>query len=102
MRRIAKIGDGWFPQVPPNDEGKVAIERLHSYAQEEGRDPSTIGIEARISVGQGTPDDWLQALEAWKALGATHLAINTMGAGLTSPQAHIDAIRRFKEVLPSS
>jgi probable F420-dependent oxidoreductase len=102
MRRIAKIGDGWFPQLPPNDQGKIAIERLHTYAREAGRDPAAIGIEARINVGQGKPEDWLQAVEAWKSLGATHLAINTMGAGLASPQAHIDAIRRFREVLPAS
>jgi hypothetical protein len=31
--------------------------------------------------------------------GATHVSANTMGAGLASPDAHIDAIRQFKEVL---
>jgi len=30
-------------------------------------------------------------------MGATHLTFNTMRAGLSSPDAHIDAIRRFKE-----
>jgi hypothetical protein len=33
----------------------------------------------------------------WEELGATHLTVNTMEAGLASPQAHIDTIRRFKE-----
>jgi hypothetical protein len=28
--------------------------------------------------------------------GATHVSVNTMGAGLASPDAHIDAIRQFK------
>ena len=102
LRRIGKMGDGWFPQLPPNDAAREAIARLHSYAREAGRDPQNIGIEARVSISQGTPDDWVQAVERWKALGASHLAINTMNAGLTSPQAHIDAIRRFKELVSSS
>ena len=102
LRRIAGMGDGWFPQVAPDDEGRVAIERLHGYAREAGRDPSSIGIEARIQVAQGKPEDWLHSIEAWKAIGATHIAVNTMGAGLQSPQAHIDAIRRFSEQIPLS
>ena len=38
-------------------------------------------------------------VEAWRALGATHIAVDTMRAGFTSPQAHIDAIRSFRDVL---
>ena len=34
-----------------------------------------------------------------RALGATHLSVNTMGMGLASPQAHIDALRRAKDAL---
>lgn len=37
--------------------------------------------------------------EAWRQLGATHLSLNTMGAGLTSPAEHIRAIRRYKEAV---
>jgi len=66
-----------------------------------GRDPDTLGIEARIDYGSGTPDDWARALEAWRALGATHISVNTMRAGLGSPREHIEAIRRFKEAVPA-
>ena len=38
-------------------------------------------------------------MEAWRALGATHLAVDTMRAGFASPKAHIEAIRSFREVL---
>ena len=34
---------------------------------------------------------------AWEKLGASHLSLNTMKAGLKTPADHIDAIRRFKE-----
>jgi probable F420-dependent oxidoreductase len=99
IQRVARIGDGWFPQFPPNSQGQETLARLHQYAREAGRDPSSIGIEGRISIGNHTPDDWRTEAEAWERLGATHLSVNTMGAGLRSPQEHINAIRQFKEAV---
>ena len=100
MKRMARIGDGWFPQrFGPDDEGRAIIEKVHSWAREAGRDPTEIGIEPRISVSQGSPDTWAKDAEAWKGLGATHISVNTMGAGFSTPQDHIDAIGRFKEAV---
>lgn len=98
-RRVGRLADGWFPQMPPNDEARKAIEQVHSYAREAGRDPASIGLEARVSIGGKNPDEWAHEVAGWKALGATHLGVNTMNAGLDSPQAHVDAIRRFKEAI---
>ncbi|MDQ3855869.1 MAG: LLM class F420-dependent oxidoreductase [Chloroflexota bacterium] len=97
LRRVARIGDGWFPQGKPGDMREL-VERLRAYAQEEGRDPSAIGIEARINVGDGTPDDWARWAEEWRALDATHIGVNTMNAGYRSLDAHLDALRRYVEV----
>jgi hypothetical protein len=72
---------------------------MRGYAREAGRDPASIGIETRISVGDGGPEAWSAQAKAWQDLGATHLSVNTMNAGFTSPQQHIDAIGRFKEVV---
>ncbi|MBI4278825.1 MAG: LLM class F420-dependent oxidoreductase, partial [Armatimonadetes bacterium] len=68
-------------------------------ARAAGRDPDAIGIEGRVSMVRSTPEDWRKAAAEWRALGATHLSVNTMGAGFASPAAHIDAIRRFKEAV---
>ncbi|MDA1347588.1 MAG: LLM class F420-dependent oxidoreductase [Chloroflexi bacterium] len=99
LRRVARMGDGWFPQVRPDENGRAHIEKMWEYARLEGRDLSSIGIESRVSIGRGTPDDWAVQVAAWKDLGATHVSVNTMNAGLESPQAHIDAIGRFKEAV---
>ncbi|HEX8217631.1 MAG TPA: LLM class F420-dependent oxidoreductase, partial [Chloroflexia bacterium] len=61
-----------------------------------GRDPNSLGIEARISLSQGGPDDWRRLYEGWRDLGATHIGVNTMGMGLASPDEHIKTIERFK------
>ncbi len=98
LRRAAALADGWFPQAPA-DQARAVVQRMHTFVREAGRDPADVGIEARVSIANKTPDEWTQAVEIWRAAGATHLAVNTMGAGLSGPQAHIDAIRRFKEAI---
>ncbi len=99
LRRLARLGDGWFPMMGPDDTCRAAIDKIGSYAREAGRDPKSIGIESRVTIGQKSPEEWKKEIEAWKNLGATHLAVNTMKAGLPTPTAHIEAIRRFKAVI---
>ena len=99
LRRTARLGDGWFPQGYPNDQMGETIERLRGYTREAGRDPAQMGIEARMSAREGNLDEWVKQTKAWQALGATHISINTMGAGYTSPDEHIDAMRRYKEAI---
>ncbi len=101
LRRVARIGDGWFPQGKPDDHMRRLLERLISYIKEVGRDPSTVGIEARVNASEGNLDEWVRQTEGWRALGATHISLNTMGAGFNSPGEHIDAIRRYKEAIAS-
>ncbi|MBI4199815.1 MAG: LLM class F420-dependent oxidoreductase [Chloroflexi bacterium] len=98
LRRAARLAEGWFPQIRPDESGRATVERLKRYVHEAGRDPRAFGIEGRMAIRNVAPEDWGKAVEGWKDLGVTHLAVNTMNAGLTSPQAHIDAIRRFAEV----
>jgi probable F420-dependent oxidoreductase len=102
LRRLAKLGDGWFPLMGPDEKCRAAIEKIHSYVREAGRNPNDIGIEGRVGYGQGSTDAWLRDLQAWKDLGATHVSLNTMRAGLGSPAAHIEAIRRFREATAKS
>jgi len=113
IKRVGRIGDGWLPQFPSLDpalsntgaqprrgeEPETLIERMHDYAREAGRDPAAIGIEGRSSIKNQTPDDWVTVYRRWKSLGATHLSVNTMSVGLRGADAHIDAIRRYKEVV---
>ena len=98
LRRVGRLADGWFPQFRPDDEGRQRLERMQGYAKEAGRDPASIGVEGRISVRNAQPDEWASTAAAWRDLGATHLAVDTMRAGFRSLNQHLDAIRRFYEV----
>ncbi len=99
LRRVARMGDGWFPLFKADADGLATLERMRGYAREAGRNPDDIGIESWVSIGDRQPEDWLADVEAWKSAGATHISVNTMRAGLSSPDGHIDAIRRFKEAV---
>ena len=97
VRRIARMGDGWFPQFQPDSEGAQRIGEMREQATQAGRDPAAIGIEGRIGIAADAQDDWPKLAESWAEVGATHLSVNTMRAGLSGPDQHIEAIRRFKE-----
>jgi probable F420-dependent oxidoreductase len=99
LRRVARLGDGWFPQGKPDDQMRETVERLRSYIREAGRDPGTVGIEARMNAREGDLDEWVRQTEGWRELGATHISINTMGAGFKSPREHVDAISRYQEAI---
>ena len=99
LRRIARIGDGWY--VSANRYGpdtvKPQVEKLRAYLEDAGRDPTSFGMEAWVLQQDGGPDEWLRESEDWIAAGATHLAANTNGSGAGFPDGHIDLIKRYKE-----
>jgi probable F420-dependent oxidoreductase len=95
LRRIAKLGDGWLPQTRPDDEGRALVEKFRTFVAEAGREPSDVGLDARVSVLEGM-DVALANAEKWDDLGARYVGVNTMKAGFTSLDQHLNALREFK------
>jgi probable F420-dependent oxidoreductase len=99
LKRAAEIADGFFPQRPLEGGWPATLERMRAWREAAGKDWGSYGIEARINAGTGTPDDWRAAYAEWKALGATHITVNTMNGGLRGPAEHIQRIREVKAAL---
>ena len=78
---------------------KGLIQKRRAQLCEAGREISQLWIESRGSRANRSPDEWVKIAASWKELGATHISVNTMNAGLSSPDEHIDAIKRFKEAI---
>ena len=97
LRRIARMADGWFPALQPESGVGPVVARLHQYIREEGRDPSDVGIEGSVSIAGQDPEDWVRRTLEWNELGATHVTVSTIGAGFSSVDQHVDALRRYKE-----
>jgi probable F420-dependent oxidoreductase len=98
-RRTGRLADGWFPQVPPNQHLEEARAIVDAAAVDAGRDPSTIGMEGRVSWGAGGVDQLVDHAGRWEKAGASHLSINTMNAGLGAVDAHLDVLASAAEAL---
>lgn len=92
LERVGRIGDGWFPFYNPGL--KRQIEQIHQSARAVGRSISDIGIEVFQPLG-GSGQNELDQVKSLIDLGATHSSVITMNAGLNTPDAHIDAIKRY-------
>ena len=101
LRRVARLADGWIPLLQPHEALAEALERLRAYAEEEGRRPGAIGVDARLHIGRNEPDSWMSQLRELSALGITHLTVNSGRAGHT-PDWHLERLERFKGLLDSA
>jgi probable F420-dependent oxidoreductase len=98
VRRIAKIADGWFTHVPPDEDGRAAMDTFRRLAREEGRDPASVPVEGRLPAAKSGPEDWKRGLDAFQQMGMTSVELNTMGAEYRSIDEHLEALRRFREL----
>ena len=97
-RRAGRLADGWFPQVSPGPELDQAKEVVDAAAREAGRDPAQLGMEGRVSW-RGDAGKLAEQAGRWREAGATHLAVNTMGAGLASLGDHLGVLEVAAEAL---
>ena len=98
-RRVGRLADGWFPQVPPGPRLDEALGIVAEAATEVGRDPATLPMEGRVSWGPNGIDAALDHIERWRRAGATHVSVNTMRAGLGSLDEHVAALAMVAEVI---
>lgn len=100
LERAARLGDGWMPLGTPKREAPH-LESLRGYLKQEGREDDEFGIQAQAQARGGDPDRWRAHAEAWRELGATHLAVATMNAKLDGVDGHLGAIHRWQAALTS-
>ncbi len=98
LKRAARVADGWLSTFRVFADAQRAIGIVEQALKDNGRSRADFGIEGRFNYGSGNLDEWRKSLEAWRNAGASHVSFNTMGAGLATPQAHIDAIRAFAKL----
>ena len=81
-RRVGRLADGWFPQVAARAAARRGTAIVDAAATEAGRDPTTIGMEGRVSWTDAGVEKLVDQVGRWRDAGASHLSINTMNAGL--------------------
>jgi probable F420-dependent oxidoreductase len=97
LRRCAKWGAGWMPNFRTVEQAAPALAALDGYLAANGRRRSDFGLEPRVGYGKGDESQWRTLIDGWRGADATHLTINTMGAGFSTPDQHLKALRHFAE-----
>ncbi|MGH3639118.1 MAG: LLM class F420-dependent oxidoreductase [Mycobacterium sp.] len=98
FRRAGRLADGWFAQVQPGPELDERRAIVAQAAREAGRDPDSLGFEGRVPW-RGDRQQVVDDLDRWAEAGATHVSINTIGAGFETVDQHLAAL---SEVAPQS
>src|SRR5262245_33897898 len=97
-RRATRIADGWMPHFRPGPDAQAAVDQLHGWVKDAGRDPGKFGIEGRYALPSVPRDQWGKELSAWRAMrGVTHVSVYAVGLGLKTPADHIEMLHRFKD-----
>lgn len=99
LRRIARIADGWFTHLPPNEDGRSGMEAFRRLVREEGRDPAKIPVEGRLPAAKSGPEEWRHGIEVFRGMGMASVELTTMGAGFRGVDEHLDALRQFRELV---
>jgi len=102
FRRAGRIADGWFPMMPPGPALDAARAVVEQAARDAGRDPASLGMEGRVSWTDAGVDKLVDHIGRWRAAGASHVAVNTMNAGLGSVDGHLTALTVAAEALALS
>ncbi len=100
LRRAARLADGWMVTgVSTPEDAPPYLEIVEQGLADAGRDRAQFGIEARLAYGSGDETALEHQARGWQALGMTHLSLNTMGAGLETPQDHLRALQSFAKMM---
>ena len=98
LRRAGRLADGWFPQCRPGPELDAACEQVQRGARSAGRDAAQLGMEGRVSLSRGV-DAAASLVAAWRAAGASHVSLNTMGMGAVGIDGHIGTLAAVAQAI---
>jgi probable F420-dependent oxidoreductase len=93
LRRVARLGDGWMPNIDPVPH----IEELRRYVREAGRPEDAVGIAGRVTA-TGDPKEWVATSTRFFEAGGTDLTIwpppgASLQQGITAMLAAREEIR---------
>jgi len=96
-RRAAHLGDG-FILTGAADKAAEAWGRIEHHLKEAGRAAVGFGKEMVVGRQDKTPQQIADRIQRCREWGCTHVAVDTMGKGFTTADAHINFL---SEVLKS-
>ena len=95
-RRAARIGDGFIFTGEP-ERAVEGWKRVEHYLQEAGRSGGLFGKEMIIGRLEKSVEAIAERVQWCRDWGCSHIAINTMGRGLDSIEAHTRFLEEVRE-----
>jgi probable F420-dependent oxidoreductase len=99
LQRMARLGDGWIVNYMQPDEGAGYMERIRQHLAEAGRTPESFGADIRVNLSRQPVTEWEAYLHGWLRIGATHAALNLMGAGLRGLDDTLPLMKQYMETV---
>ncbi len=107
LRRVGRLGDGWLAMADSDDivanaPRKLAV--LRAAAEEAGRDPAAIGLQARLSDPLDL-DAISRRITALRQAGFTRTSVSMPvleAAGVTGVEGHGEALIKIRERILSA
>ena len=78
VKRAARLGDGWMPIMAPDAEAEQKLAMLREELGKHGRDPAKFGLEGWLRMNEADPQQWGEAAEGWRRLGADFVMLYPM------------------------
>jgi probable F420-dependent oxidoreductase len=100
-QRAGRLADGWFPLGQISDRQTERLEEVWAAAEAAGRRRQEVGVDGRVDLREVPEEAWADHVDRWRAAGASHLSVNTMGTGLQGIE-HVEAIRRFRQAVTAA
>lgn len=101
LKRAADFGDGWLAIGPYTSHGEN-VAKLDALLAESGRTRGKdFGHDAIVLYGDGNEERLAGDVAGWRELGATHLSLNLMNAGLRSVDEYIAAAEKWRKIAVS-
>ena len=97
LKRVAELGDGWMPILPPDDSAKIALDKLGDHLNKFNRSRNDFGIEAWLRFHDNDPDAWAKAADGWRGLGADMAMLYPMWK-VDGIDSQIEILQRFQQV----
>jgi probable F420-dependent oxidoreductase len=104
VRRAARLGDGWivggkYLSQSPDDQARRLRDLLHASLDAANRSVDSVAVYGAMGIAHVPEAEWVARAEAWQQFGATHLLIETVGAGLESPTEQVRVLSRIEDVI---
>lgn len=95
-RRAARLGDGFIFSAGAAERALEGWKHIESALREAGRDPAAFGKEMVVGRAERTAQEVAARLEWCREWGCTHAAIDTMGKGFSTADAHLEFLSEVR------